>query len=167
MARFPLLLHCTITSTMIQNYQGRVNVTKTKTEVTIIPCYAWYQSSAEGLPSVKGLSASRSNLERCPSSGGDHRHAARLLSRESSEKAHLGCRIYGIKWWLAVKSHAMEEVCMRHLAPATFFVPWSMSLGKATLCSRVNHIMGVPSSYALTPTVSLCSFVGFQRTDGN
>ena len=54
--------------------------------------------SSKDLLLVKGLSASRSNLERRPSSRGDHHHAATLPSRESSKKAPLGCHIYGIKW---------------------------------------------------------------------
>lgn len=70
-----------------------MKVTKTQITVTITKGYAW--SLTKDLLVIKGLSALRSIRERYPSSRGDHHHAARLLSRDSSKKA-LDCHIYGI-----------------------------------------------------------------------
>ena len=74
--------------------------------------------SSKDLLLVKGLSAWRSNPERCPSSRGDHHHAATLPSRKSSKKAPLGCHIYGIKWLahseIAYNGRGMHETPCTH-----------------------------------------------------
>ena len=83
-----LYMQCfiSINSACNQSYQDKI-------KVTTLQGYARYRSLAKDLLLVKGLSASRSNLERCSRSRGDHRHAATLPSRGSSKKAHLGCHI--------------------------------------------------------------------------
>ena len=86
------------TKAQIQVTKAQIQVTKTKSKLPYYKVMGNIGSLTKDLQLVRGLSASRSNLERRPSSRGDHCHAGRLLSRESSKKAHLGCHIYGIKW---------------------------------------------------------------------
>ena len=89
--------------------------------------------SSKDLLLVEGLSASRSNLERHPSSRGDHHHAAMLPSKESSKKAPLGCHIYGVKWLahseIAYNGRGMHETpCTHKFLCSSVKEPWKSHL---------------------------------------
>lgn len=107
MAMFTHSLYYTKDITMIQNYQDRIKVTKTKIKVTntksqcyIIQGYVWYQP--QDLHLVRSLSALSRNLERHPNSRGSQ-PCCQLLSRESSKMFHIVCHIYGMKWFAHIQ----------------------------------------------------------------
>jgi len=132
----------------MQNYQDTNQIYQTKIKITILQGRVPYWSLPKGLPLVEGIFASRNNLEMCPSSRGDHHHAARLLNQESSKKAHLGCCIFGIKW-LACSQITCDGKGM-HESPCihNFLCPFINESWKSHCCSCVSHMIGVPSSYA-------------------
>lgn len=90
---------------------------------------------------------------------------SRLPGKQNSKKAHLGCHIYGIMWFS--DSQIVYTGTSMHETPCAlnFCVLWQMILGKATCYSFFNRMISVPSSWAWMLTGSLCSSVGFQRTD--
>jgi len=65
-----------------------LNVTSMQKNVTCQPVYAWWQ--------VRGLSASRGNLERRPCSSGDPHRAAGCGGR--AQRAPMAADIYSVKW---------------------------------------------------------------------
>jgi len=144
-----------------------MKVTKAQIKVTLLQGYVWHRLLTTDLPLVKGLSALRRNLEMHPSSRGDCHHEATLPSGESSKKAHLDCLICGIKWFthrqITCDGKGMHETPSTHNLLCSLINESS----KAPHYSWVNCMIGVPSSYALMLTVSLCSVVDFQRTDWN
>lgn len=77
----------------------------------------------------------RSSLERHPSARGDHCHAATLPSRHKSEKAHLGCHIYGVKW-LAHTQIAYNGRGMRDTSHTHCFLCSSINLAVHVLVAR-------------------------------
>ena len=100
--------------------------------------------SSQDLSLVKGLCASRSNIERRPSSRGDHRHAATLPSGESSEKAHLGCHVYGIRW-LACSQIACNWKGM-HETPCTH----NFHCVALLLCGFPGGVLGPATAHAFS-----------------
>jgi len=105
-----------INSASNQSYQGKI-------KGIILQGYVRYWSLTKDLLLVKDLTASRSNLEWCPSSRGDDYHAAMLPSWKSSQKAHLGCHIYGMKLLARSQVTYLWQVRRRLLVLTNLFVP--------------------------------------------
>lgn len=111
-----------------------------------------YQRSAI----VKSFSASRNNLEKLPSSRGDHCHTGMLPNRDCTKAVHLGCHI---KWLSLIQiTHGGKGV---HETSHTHNLICSLINGKVIHYSYVSHMICVPSLYVLILTVSLCSFCGW------
>lgn len=161
MSWFSLLLYSNNHLNNASKLARQIKVTKThihyegtnRSYLTSRLCMIW--SLTKSLLSVKSLSASRSVFERHPSSG-DQCHDCSL--QESSKRAHWGSHVCRIKWL------AYRKGMVRLHVPIAFFVLWKLSLRRFTHYLWVIPMISVPSSCASMLTMSLCSFVCFQRT---
>lgn len=130
MARFVVLLYCTIIWTMIQNYQGRVKVTKTKIKVNKTkPKLTWhyhntklcmisatYQRSAVG---ERSLCLKKQPWQGVPPQGEITAMQPGCLAGRAQRRLGSGCHTYGKKCLacsqITCNRKGMHEIPCTHL----------------------------------------------------
>lgn len=144
---------------MIQNYQAQI-------KVTILPRLYAVSVTLQRPTFDKMVSLLQGATSRGqPASGEITAMQPHCLAGRAQRRLTYAVIFVEQSGLLIVKLYTMGKVCMRLLVPITSFVPWQIILGKATCYSFFNCMIGVPCSWAWMLTGSLCSFVGFQRTD--
>lgn len=129
----------------------------------------WHQSLTGDLQLVRGFSASRSNIERYPSSQGHHCHTASWLAWKLKKRL-IQAVIYGIKWLGWSQITFVGEGKHESLVSALFLcslIKWVLEGPPAIHVLIAWLVSQIPSPFASVLTMSPSSCGGVQRNGWN